>query len=223
MSAEQLLMAWLSLPSWRWVCETRRCRQLLLEYIIKCRHMNARLMYLLSVSTELEGLSGQQLIDGALYIWRKKVHPEKYTSTQLSANVRTSAPVHNSTSKTCRIWIIGKDQAHGAGFPHDSIEPNYIQFCKRLPEFLQPLMRKWIYIVVNCLITRDKPEENVWNFVKDMASRMNKHQVLIINIVPRSASASNEAVIWRTVYEQVSKGPNTWLLELPIYWMINIK
>ena len=101
--------------------------------------------------------------------------------------------------------------------------PRYIKIFSILPEYFQPQLERGLYIAVNCFISRNSPEQNVWNFIKDLASRMYTHQVLIINIVPQSASTNNEAVIWRTVYEEVSKGANTWLRELPINWRISIK
>ena len=216
-------MAWLSLPSWRWVCDTPRCRQLLLEYIIKWSRMNAHLINLLSVATDLESLSGQQLIDAALYVWRLKVHREKHTSTQLSANVPISTPVHSSPAQTNAILIIGISQVHDSGLRHVLNTPHYTRFSSRHPECFQPQLRRCLYIAVNCFISGNSPEENDWNFIKDLASRMDTHQVLIINFVPQSASTTNKAVIWRTVYEQVSKGPNTWLRQLPINWKIYIK
>ena len=206
MSAEQLVIACLSLPSWRWVCETRRWRHLLMEYIITWRRLDARLIKLLSGATDLESLSGQQLIDAAVYVWRKKGDHNGKTATERSADTPTSgdsyfAPGHTSP------WA--------SHIPSERTVSS--------PEYLQPQIPKCRIIEVCYEMSRDLPDDNFWKFVKGVASEMEKFQVLMLTIEYQPASRTNEGVIWRALYEQFSRGSNTWLLNLSNEWFINIK
>ena len=205
MSAEQLVIACLSLPSWRWVCETRRCRQLLMEYIIRWRRLDAHLIKLLSGATDLESLSGQQLIDAAVYVWRKKLYHSKGTVTRLTANTPTSVDSYFTPEQT---------SPRAKHIPSERIVSS--------PEDLQPQIRKCLIIEVRYEISRDSPEENFWKFVKGVVNQMDRYQVLMLTIEYQSASTTSEGVIWRALYEQFSRGSNTWMLDLPNKWLINI-
>ena len=111
-------------------------------------------------------------------------------------------PRHTSAAQT---------SASGCGgFTHESTEVRCIRWYYRQPHRARH-------------IASERIVENFRKLVKDVPKLMDTRQKLIITIVSQSSSRTNGAVIWKASYEKVSKGANTWLLDLSNYRKICIE